>query len=637
MKKLIRNLTFICILMLLAIMFPIYANAMELEESETTSLRTDFSNLEPDENYFFLLVKDADAVDPLDGDNLIYADQKKADKKGKVSFSYVPGYSGMAYVKLYGKHADQMRELTWDLSASGTLTIYGSGEMERYGKANRAPWYPHRKDINEVVIKESITKIGAYAFEGCSDLKNIYFEGNAPEFEENCFYSLDAVVKYPHDNDTWSEEIKKDYGGNITWVVGEKYQQIIEGKESYSKAYGDEPFELDAKLTEGDGELIYTSSAPEVAEVSDGGKVMIRGIGTAKITVEALETDNYNKAEFVITIVVSKGEQAIEGTMRYEKQIEEKSFVLDTVFKTDHGKLGYVSSKPYVVTVNDEGLVTINGIGEAKITITAQETEYYKPCAYQVSVRVAADKIQSAIGRAKAEYEKKLAEKNNYIAESWNRYEQAVAKAEGLLAKEGTTLIELQEALKAIEAAKPVPKSVQVVKMKKIAFPSSSYAIAAGKKVKLKPQISPRNASDKTLVWSVSNKKYATVKNGMVTTKRAGAGKKVVITATAKDGSGVRKKVTVKIMKHAVRKINLMAAAKTVKAGSKVKVRAAVKTTGSKANRKLEWVSSNVRYATVSKKGVVKTKRAGKGKIVKITAKSTDGTNKKATVKIRIK
>ena len=55
---------------------------------------------------------------------------------------------------------------------------------------------------------------------------------------------------------------------------------------------------------------------------------------------------------------------------------------------------------------------------------------------------------------------------------------------------------------------------------------------------------------------------------------------------------------------------------------------------GSKA---LKWSSSNKKYATVTSKGVVSTKKAGKGKIVTITAKAKDGSGKKASVKIRIK
>ena len=66
-----------------------------------------------------------------------------------------------------------------------------------------------------------------------------------------------------------------------------------------------------------------------------------------------------------------------------------------------------------------------------------------------------------------------------------------------------------------------------------------------------------------------------------------------------------------------------------------MKLKAAVKaTTG--ANKKLSWKSSNKAYATVSG-GKVKALRAGKGKTVKITAAATDGSGKKAVLKIKIK
>lgn len=55
------------------------------------------------------------------------------------------------------------------------------------------------------------------------------------------------------------------------------------------------------------------------------------------------------------------------------------------------------------------------------------------------------------------------------------------------------------------------------------------------------------------------------------------------------------------------------------------------------ANKKLQWISSNTKYATVSASGKIKTKKAGKGKTVKITAMSTDGSNKKQIIKIKIR
>ena len=79
-----------------------------------------------------------------------------------------------------------------------------------------------------------------------------------------------------------------------------------------------------------------------------------------------------------------------------------------------------------------------------------------------------------------------------------------------------------------------------------------------------------------------------------------------------------------------------IAGAKQVKAGKKLKLKAKVSAT-KKANTKLLWTSSNPKLATVNAKGVVKTKKSAKRKTVKITAMATDGSNKKTTVKIKIK
>lgn len=62
---------------------------------------------------------------------------------------------------------------------------------------------------------------------------------------------------------------------------------------------------------------------------------------------------------------------------------------------------------------------------------------------------------------------------------------------------------------------------------------------------------------------------------------------------------------------------------------AKLEAADAIKATEGKPEEDTKWV-------TVTNKGKVTTKKAGKGKTVKITVTSTDGTNKKATVKIKI-
>ena len=138
------------------------------------------------------------------------------------------------------------------------------------------------------------------------------------------------------------------------------------------------------------------------------------------------------------------------------------------------------------------------------------------------------------------------------------------------------------------------------------------------------------------MIWSSSNKKYASVSSkGVVTAKAAGAGKTVTITAQADDGSGVKATYKIQIMKGVVQKITLKGSS-SVKAGKNLKLKTTVKATQG-ANKKLIYTSSNTKYATVTSSGLVKTKKAGKGKTVKITAKATDGSGKKATIKIKIK
>lgn len=176
------------------------------------------------------------------------------------------------------------------------------------------------------------------------------------------------------------------------------------------------------------------------------------------------------------------------------------------------------------------------------------------------------------------------------------------------------------------------------VKVTKLTIKAPSKKLAVGKKVQLTVTVSPNNADNKAVTWKTSNKKYATVNaKGKVTLKKAGVGKTVTITAIAKDGSGKKATIKIKIMKHAVKSIKLKAPSKTLKAGKSMTLKTTIKTTGKKVNKTLSFTSSNTKYATVNKKGKVTVKKAGKGKTVTITAKATDGSGKKAKVKIKIK
>ena len=86
--------------------------------------------------------------------------------------------------------------------------------------------------------------------------------------------------------------------------------------------------------------------------------------------------------------------------------------------------------------------------------------------------------------------------------------------------------------------------SATKVKVIKVGLNYSKIYLTKGKSKTLKATVSPTNAANKSVSWTSSNKKIATVSSkGKVTGKKAGT---VTITAKAKDGSG--KKATCKVI-----------------------------------------------------------------------------------------
>lgn len=153
--------------------------------------------------------------------------------------------------------------------------------------------------------------------------------------------------------------------------------------------------------------------------------------------------------------------------------------------------------------------------------------------------------------------------------------------------------------------------------------------------LQLTAAVIPADAKDKRIRWTSSDLKIAKVnQNGLVqvVTRQKGT---CSIIAEAMDGSGVRASFTLTVKKNAakLRKLAPVKKQLTLKAGKSASVK--IKLTPSTAyNNKLKWVSSDRRIATVTSKGVIKA--VGKGKCV-ITATATDGTGKKATIKVTVK
>ena len=168
----------------------------------------------------------------------------------------------------------------------------------------------------------------------------------------------------------------------------------------------------------------------------------------------------------------------------------------------------------------------------------------------------------------------------------------------------------------------------------KIVIKGNTKKLAPGKKLKLTAKVSPASAGKQKILWKVSNKKYASVsKTGVVKAKKAGKGKKVIVTAYAEKDHRILAVYKISIMKKAVKKIKLSAKKTTLKVKKSIKLK--IKFTPSKGiSKEVTWTSSNPKVATVNSKGKVTAKKKGTTKII---AKAKDGSGKKAVIKIRVK
>lgn len=81
--------------------------------------------------------------------------------------------------------------LIWTLDEDGTLTIRGTGDMWNW-KYGSVPWYSLRNSISNVIIKNGVTSIGDFAFEGCGNISLINMPNGITSIGNSAF---DLCVK----------------------------------------------------------------------------------------------------------------------------------------------------------------------------------------------------------------------------------------------------------------------------------------------------------------------------------------------------------------------------------------------------------------------------------------------------------
>ncbi|MDD6483226.1 MAG: leucine-rich repeat protein [Clostridiales bacterium] len=68
--------------------------------------------------------------------------------------------------------------ITWVLDDNGTLTISGTGYMSHFFDS---PW--SASNVKSVIIENGVTSIGRSAFDNCSSLTDVYYNGNKEQWQ----------------------------------------------------------------------------------------------------------------------------------------------------------------------------------------------------------------------------------------------------------------------------------------------------------------------------------------------------------------------------------------------------------------------------------------------------------------------
>lgn len=91
-----------------------------------------------------------------------------------------------------GRFGEIGNKMNWTLYDDGTLVIEGKGAMGDRPSGN-TPWVHYNEIIRAVVIKDGVTSIGEYAFEGCTSLSSITFPESVTSIGERAFEGCESL------------------------------------------------------------------------------------------------------------------------------------------------------------------------------------------------------------------------------------------------------------------------------------------------------------------------------------------------------------------------------------------------------------------------------------------------------------
>lgn len=304
-------------------------------------------------------------------------------------------------------------------------------------------------------------------------------------------------------------------------------------------------------------QLKWSSSDKKIATVNAKGKVKGIRTGKAEITAQLKGSDK----EVTATVTVLPYEPVDRVTILNKPEyylVEKEKCRLHTKITPENASfqdIQWTSSNPKVATISKKG--KIKALKKGKTTITAKVKNTKRKSSFRLRVKkkvklesleIEAPKTNCIVGEKIALKAIRTPENATDYAVNWSTSSKILATVDehGILTahKEGTVVVKAKSRKQ--KKISHIAIQISKVAVTDIAFDDNNpITMEAGTQRDLKLQITPENATYKTIKWSSNDRSMAMVdKNGRVTALRPTEG--VDITATSVD-SRISKTWTIKI------------------------------------------------------------------------------------------
>lgn len=377
--------------------------------------------------------------------------------------------------------------------------------------------------------------------------------------------------------------------------------------------------------------VTWKSSNTAVATVSNNGVVRAISPGTAYITVSTTDGSNLS-ATCKVTVTERKATSISLNKSSLSLYVFQTAQLTATVYPTNAANrtVSWRSSNSSVATVDDNGLVSAVGSGDATITATTNDgTDLSASCSVAVSI-IPATSIslnQTDLTLDVNENYQLVATikptNATYKAVTWKSSNTSIAtvSSSGLVTpkKPGTVKI---TATTTDGTNLSASCQVTVVKLvTSVTLSENSLTLIIPASQQLTAYIIPSDATNKTLNWTSSDNSVATVdNNGIVTPVAVG---NATIKATTTDGSNLSASCQVTVKKQYVTAITLNETNLVMHIDETAQLIAEI-TPDNASDKTLAWSSGNTAVARVDNNGLI---TAVAGGTTYIRARAVDGSD----------